>query len=121
MIKDERLFIKISKIEKQELHEFAKKTPHKNLSAFFRFICNEYRALGKSGTDLLNEIIILRREISSIGNNLNQIAKKINQGQNEDFANELKEINALNKKLSSLISKIRPVRYAKKVINSVEK
>ena len=86
MIKDERLFIKISKIEKQELHEFAKKTPHKNLSNFFRFICNEYRALGKNGTDLLNEIIKIRHELSAIGNNLNQIAKKINQNNNLNFA-----------------------------------
>ena len=117
MIKDERLFIKISKIEKQELHEFAKKSPHKNLSTFFRFVCNEYRSLGKSGTDLLNEIIILRREISAIGNNLNQIAKKINQGNQVCFDDELKEINALNKKLNSLLSKIRPVRYSKKENN----
>ena len=118
MIKDERLFIKISKIEKQELREFAEKTPHKNLSNFFRFICSEYRALGKNGTDLLNEIIKIRREISSIGNNLNQIAKKINQGNQVCFDDELKEINHLNKKLTSLLSKIRPVRYSRKESNA---
>ena len=117
MQKLDTIHIRITEIEKQELQNFAQKSSHKNLSTFFRFICNEYRALGKSGTDLLNEIILLRREISAIGNNLNQIAKKINQNQNADFANELKEINALNKKLSSLISKIRPVRYSKKENN----
>lgn len=98
-----------------------KNHPIKIYLIFFRFVCNEYRALGKNGTDLLNEIILLRREISSIGNNLNQIAKKINQNNNVAFDDELKEINHLTKKLNSLLSKIRPVRYSKKVINSVEK
>ncbi|MBE7729844.1 plasmid mobilization protein [Komagataeibacter sp. FXV3] len=114
MQKLETIHVRITDIEKQELQNFAQKSPHKNLSTFFRFVCSEYRALGKSGTDLLNEIIILRREISAIGNNLNQIAKKINQNNNVAFDDELKEINAMNKKLNSLLSKIRPVRYAKK-------
>lgn len=116
MKKLDTIHIRITDIEKDELINFAKKSQHKNLSNFFRFICNEYRALGKSGTDLLNEIIILRRELSAIGNNLNQIAKKINQNNNVSFDNELKEINHLNKKLTSLLSKIRPVRYSRKEI-----
>ena len=117
MQKLDTIHIRITEIEKQELQNFAQKSSHKNLSTFFRFICNEYRALGKNGTDLLNEIILLRREISAIGNNLNQIAKKINQNNNVAFDDELKEINHLTKKLNSLLSKIRPVRYAKKENN----
>lgn len=113
MQKLETIHVRITDIEKQELQNFAQKSSHKNLSTFFRFVCNEYRSLGKNGTDLLNEIIKIRREISSIGNNLNQIAKKINQGNQVCFDDELKEINSLNKKLSSLLSKIRPVRYAR--------
>lgn len=77
MKKLDTIHIRITDIEKDELLNYAKKSQHKNLSNFFRFICSEYRALGKNGTDLLNEIIKIRREISSIGNNLNQIEKKL--------------------------------------------
>ena len=121
MKKLDTIHVRITDIEKQKLLKFAEKSPHKNLSNFFRFICSEYLHLGKNGTDLLNEIILLRREISSIGNNLNQIAKKINQGNNVALDDELKEINSINLKLSNLINKIRPIRYYKKVSNSLEK
>ena len=114
MIKNTDLHIRLSTEEKQILKDYAQKTGHNHISLFFKFITNEYISLGKTGFELIENLTDLRREINSIGNNLNQITKRINStSEYKDISEELREIKLLNNKINKHIKQIRPVRYYK--------
>ncbi|MBS0980820.1 plasmid mobilization protein [Acetobacter thailandicus] len=114
MIKNTDIHIRLSSDEKQILKDYVEKSGHNHISLFFKFITNEYMALDKSGFELIENLTSLRREINSIGNNLNQISKRINSNSEyEDISNELREIKIINNKLNKHLKKIRPMRYSK--------
>lgn len=116
MIKNTDIHIRLSSEEKNNLKEYAQKAGHKHISLLFKYVTNEYIALGKNGNELLENLTSLRREINSIGNNLNQIAKRINSDGSDysDISEELKEIKIINNKINKHIKQIRPLRYSKK-------
>lgn len=115
MIKNTDIHIRLSSEEKQILKDYSEKSGHHHISLFFKFITNEYISLGKTGFELIENLTDLRREINSIGNNLNQISKKINStSEYEDISNELREIKLINNKLNKHLKQIRPLRYSKK-------
>ncbi|MCW4589457.1 MobC family plasmid mobilization relaxosome protein [Gluconacetobacter entanii] len=108
-MRKETIHIRITDDEKRELMTFAKASNHKNLSTWTRHIMTESMALGKHGTDLIHELENLRREVNSIGNNVNQIAKKLNQGETVDA--DLSEIKNINKDIRKILKQIRPTRH----------
>ena len=107
------LHIRVSEDEKKILKDYAKGTRHKKISAFFKYITNEYVALGKNGFELLDNLANLRREINAIGTNLNQIAKRLNSDNSEiiSIEEEIKTIREINNKITSQINKIKPLKY----------
>jgi len=114
MIKNTDIHIRLSSNEKNRLKDYVEKTGHNHISLFFKFITNEYMSLNKSGFELIENLTSLRREINSIGNNLNQISKRINSSDEyEDISNELREIKLINNKLNKHLKQIRPIRYSK--------
>ncbi|GAA4502960.1 plasmid mobilization protein [Gluconacetobacter tumulicola] len=74
-------------------------------SGFIRRCLLDYQA---SGPALRDDIVAIRSELSAIGNNLNQIAKKLNSG--HELAGELyTEIEALPElrgKLNAILSRV---------------
>jgi len=76
------IHIRLTPAEAAKINERFRKTPYKDLSTYLRKVL-----LGKPVTvvarnrsldEFIQEMILLKNELSSIGNNLNQIAKKIN-------------------------------------------
>lgn len=118
MIKNTDIHIRLSSDEKQILKDYANKTGHKHISLLFKYVVNQNIALGKNGFELIENLTSLRKEINSIGNNLNQIAKKLNSDNSEysEISEELKEIKIINNRLNKHIKQIRPVRYSKREI-----
>lgn len=115
MIKNTDIHIRLSSEEKQILKDYSEKSGHHHISLFFKFITNEYISLGKTGFELIENLTDLRKEINSIGNNLNQISKRINStSEYEDISEELKKIKLMNNKINKYIKQIRPLRYSKK-------
>lgn len=76
------IHIRLTPAEARKINERFRKTAYKDLSTYLRKVI-----LGKPVTviarnrsldDFIQEMILLKNELSAIGNNLNQIAKKIN-------------------------------------------
>ncbi|WP_051691993.1 plasmid mobilization protein [Pedobacter borealis] len=76
------IHIRLTPTEAAKINERFRKTPYKDLSTYLRKVL-----LGKPVTvvarnrsldEFIQEMILLKNELSAIGNNLNQIAKKIN-------------------------------------------
>lgn len=108
MQKDKFIFCRVNKDEEKIIKEKLKKSKFNNLSEYIRNI------LLKKEVNIIDFEIIRKRnyEINKIGNNINQIAKRvntINEFYYEDFVEFQKEFTKMineNKKINEDIIKI---------------
>ena len=96
---EKMIHIRVSDEEHKDIHDFAKRKKMK-VSGFARAVLLNEKA---GGSLISDELLLLRRELSAIGNNLNQIAKRSNSGESVEISGILKTIsdtqNNINKKL----------------------
>jgi hypothetical protein len=98
--------------EYEQLEKRFKKTRFRKLSEYARSILLEqpvtivYR--DKSMDEVLEELILLRRELSAIGNNLNQAMRNINSAHGQaDARLWMNLISVINSKLEPSIEQIK--------------
>lgn len=106
----QRFFIKSSPEEKETWKAHAKKLGHNGIAPLMRQLMRESVSCGKRGDEIREQLKNIRLELSQIGNNINQIAKKLNQGNPEHITNidnELNEITRTRKQLVKLIHGMR--------------
>lgn len=76
------MHIRLTPAEAKKINEKFRKTTSKDLSSYIRKILLEKPIIvitrNQSFDQFIQEMILLKNEISAIGSNLNQIAKKIN-------------------------------------------
>lgn len=108
-MKDERLFIKIAKADKDDINTYAKSSAHKNASKLIRTFLKEYILSEKYQNRHYDELQALRKEVNAIGNNINQIAKHLNAGQSTELT-ILDEWKATRNKLDKALNRIRPFK-----------
>ena len=58
-------------------------------------------------SSIAEELLSIRRELSSIGNNLNQIARRANSGEHVDIASRIPEIDALKHRINRVLRRVR--------------
>ncbi|GCE82693.1 hypothetical protein MSKU9_0834 [Komagataeibacter diospyri] len=106
----QRFFIKSSPEEKETWKAHAKKLGLNGIAPLMRQLMRESVSTGKRGDEIREQLKNIRLELSQIGNNINQIAKRINQGNPEHITNidnELNEITRTRKQLVKLIHGMR--------------
>ncbi|MBS0984138.1 DUF6290 family protein [Gluconobacter cerinus] len=96
---EKMIHIRVSDKEHKRIHKYAKNKKIK-VSKFARdTLLNEQAG----GSLISDELLLLRRELSAIGNNLNQIAKRSNSGEQIQISDTLEAIadmqNNINKNL----------------------
>ncbi|RVT98501.1 plasmid mobilization relaxosome protein MobC [Mucilaginibacter limnophilus] len=106
------LKIRLKPSEEEALSKLFKKTTFQNLSEYGRAMI-----LGKPVTvlirdkamdDMLEELLVLRRELSAIGNNLNQAVRNINAAHgNADTRMYMSLLGIINAKLEPAIREIK--------------
>jgi hypothetical protein len=78
----EWIHIRLTPSEASKINERFRKTPYKDLSSYIRkILLNKPVTVvmrNESFDQFIQEMILLKNELSAIGSNLNQIAKKIN-------------------------------------------
>lgn len=78
----EWLHIRLTPEEAKKIGEKYRKTTYRDLSTYLRKLILEKPittvSRNKSFDEFIEEMVLLKNELSAIGNNLNQIAKKIN-------------------------------------------
>lgn len=78
----EWIHIRLTPAEASKINERFRKTAYKDLSSYIRkvLLCKPVTIVirNQSFDQFIQEMILLKNELSAIGNNLNQIARKIN-------------------------------------------
>lgn len=96
---EKMIHIRVSDKEHKDIHDFAKRKKMK-VSGFARAVLLNEKA---GGAFISDELLLIRRELSKIGNNINQIAKHLNSGEEADISGVSDAIadmqNNINKKL----------------------
>ncbi|GAN91137.1 hypothetical protein Gbfr_024_031 [Gluconobacter frateurii M-2] len=59
------------------------------------------------GASIAEELLALRRELSAIGNNLNQIARRLNTGEQVDIAALPADIDTLKARINRVLRRVR--------------
>jgi len=90
--------MKVTDTEKSTWHDIAK-SHHLSLSELIRQKLNNTKTKPKKSHRIKTVDPELLREINAIGNNINQIARRINEGQKFDAVLELQSIEAKLEKL----------------------
>lgn len=111
-VKRSRWFnIRVSQDEYQQLEKQFKKTSFQKMSEYGRSLL-----LGKPVTviyrnrsmdDTLEELIVLRRELNAIGNNLNQAVKNLNSSEGTDKVLWMNLMLVINGKLTPSIQEMK--------------
>jgi len=100
------LNIRLSEYEFKKIHEGFSSSTKRKRSEYIRSILLEkpitVYTRSKSIDDFLNEMILLRQELNHIGNNFNQLVKKLHMMEEEW---EIKSWVILNEKIQSLMIK----------------
>ena len=100
------LNIRLSEYEFKKIHEGFSRSTKRKRSEYIRNILLEkpitVYTRSKSIDDFLNEMILLRQELNHIGNNFNQLVKKLHMMEEEW---EIKSWVILNEKIQSLLIK----------------
>lgn len=102
MIKERMIHIRVTDKEHKLIHQYANDKRLK-LSKFARSVLINETA---GGLMIAEELLKLRQEISKIGNNLNQLARRSNSGEVVNVSKSLSELkdiqNLINKKLEKV-------------------
>ncbi|NHO30854.1 plasmid mobilization relaxosome protein MobC [Acetobacter farinalis] len=103
-----RLSVRASKQELQSWNDTAKSCGYKTLANYFRSLMNSAHMLNDDKISLLSELKLTREEVSRIGNNLNQIARKLNSGEGYNDANDnMKQCLKILSQIDSMIATIK--------------
>ncbi|GLH29422.1 hypothetical protein WSS15_20720 [Acetobacter pasteurianus] len=97
-----------AKQELQAWNDTAKSCGYKTLANYFRSLMNSAHMLNDDKISLLSELKSTREEVSRIGNNLNQIARKLNSGEGYNDANaNMKQCLKILSQIDSMIATIK--------------
>ncbi|WP_149026413.1 MobC family plasmid mobilization relaxosome protein [Acetobacter aceti] len=103
-----RLSVRSSRDELQRWNSSARSAGYKTLANYFRSLMNSAPMLQADKISLLTELKTTREEVSRIGNNLNQIAHRLNSGQSfNDTQNNMKQCLKILSDIDSIIATIR--------------
>lgn len=80
------------------------KEKSKNISGYVRSCVLDY---SHNGPALSSELYELRKEINAIGNNINQLAKKANQGEQVNISHLSQTIDKIQKDINKRLVKIK--------------
>lgn len=104
--------IRLKPVEFKVINTRFKKTVYRKMSEYARYVLLEkdvtviYR--DKSMDEVLEELILLRRELNAIGNNLNQAVRNINSAHgNADTRLWMNLLSIINSKLEPSIIQIK--------------
>ncbi|WP_215767486.1 plasmid mobilization relaxosome protein MobC [Gluconobacter cerinus] len=100
-MKTETLHIRISPEEQERLKRIA---GPRRLSVWCRRVLLNDLA---GGASIAEELLALRRELSAIGNNLNQIARRLNTGEQVDIAGLPADIDTLKARINRVLRRAR--------------
>lgn len=100
-MKTETLHIRVRPEEREKLKRNA---GTRRLSVWCRkVLLNELAG----GASIAEELLALRRELSAIGNNLNQIARRLNKGEQVDIAALPADIDTLKVRINRVLRRVR--------------
>ncbi|GBR17367.1 MobC family plasmid mobilization relaxosome protein [Gluconobacter frateurii] len=100
-MKTETLHIRVKPEERERLKTTA---GARRLSVWCRkVLLNELAG----GAAIAEELLALRRELSAIGNNLNQIARRLNTGEQVDIAALPADIDTLKARINRVLRRVR--------------
>lgn len=100
-MKTETLHIRMKPEERERLKTTA---GPRSLSVWCRkVLLNELAG----GASIAEELLALRRELSAIGNNLNQIARRLNTGEQVDIAALPADIDTLKARINRVLRRVR--------------
>ncbi|GBR68479.1 hypothetical protein AA0312_0933 [Acetobacter tropicalis NRIC 0312] len=103
-----RLSVRASRDELQSWNSSARQAGYKTLANYFRSLMNSEPMLSRDKISLLTELKSTREEVSRVGNNLNQIAHRLNGGQGYNDANDnMKQCLKILSDIDSMIATIR--------------
>lgn len=103
-----RLSVRASKQELTRWNDTAKSCGYKTLANYFRSLMNSAPMLQDDKISLLTELKNTREEVSRIGNNINQIARKLNSGENYNDANDnMKKCLQILSRIDEMIATIK--------------
>ncbi|WP_215755470.1 plasmid mobilization relaxosome protein MobC [Acetobacter sp. P5B1] len=103
-----RLSVRASKQELQSWNATARQAGYKTLANYFRSLMNSAHMLNSDKISLLTELKSTREEVSRIGNNLNQIARKLNSGESYNDANDnMKKCLKILARIDDMIATIK--------------
>ena len=100
-MKTETLHIRVTPEERERLKTTA---GTRRLSVWCRRVLLSELA---GGTSIAEELLALRQELSAIGNNLNQIAKRLNTGEQVEIASKLPELDDLKARINCVLGRVR--------------
>ncbi|MCX2563698.1 plasmid mobilization relaxosome protein MobC [Acetobacter thailandicus] len=100
----DRFFIKLNPDEKAKWKKHAEEIGYNNISSMLREMVRESIASGTTGNELKDELLKIRREISAIGNNINQIAKHSNQTKT---AHDIPDLSKIKKNIARVVQVMR--------------
>lgn len=101
MNKDKKFSIRLTEDEQNRIRTRAKGKP---MSGYCRSILlNEIAG----GSMIAKELTDIRRELAQIGNNINQIAKRVNSGEDADISRLPEIINDLRNEINKKLARIR--------------
>ena len=101
MNKNKKFSIRITEDEQNRIRTKANGKP---MSGYCRaLLLNEMAG----GSMIATELKDIRRELASVGNNINQIAKRVNSGEYPDISGIPAIINDIRDKINKKLSKVR--------------
>lgn len=59
------------------------------------------------GISIAQELLALRQELSAIGSNLNQIARRLNSGEQVEITSKLPELDDLKARINRVLGRVR--------------
>ncbi|MBF0870487.1 plasmid mobilization protein [Gluconobacter japonicus] len=100
-MKTETVHIRISPEEQERLKRNA---GPRRLSVWCRrVLLNELAG----GISIAQELLALRQELSAIGNNLNQIARRLNTGEQVEIASKIPELDDIKARINRALRRVR--------------
>ena len=100
-MKTETMHIRISPEEQERLKRNA---GPRRLSVWCRkVLLNELAG----GISIAQELLALRQELSTIGNNLNQIARRLNTGEQVEIASKIPELDDIKARINRALRRVR--------------
>lgn len=92
------------RLTEQEQDRIKKKANGKPMSQYCRSVLLNEMA---GGLMIATELTDIRRELASLGNNINQIAKRVNSGEDIDISRLPEIINDLRNEINKKLARVR--------------